>query len=113
MTGRRANSLQELGTRAPRFPIEMFLRYRPSGEIGWREGTTVNISRSGVLFQVDQLLEVGTPIEMSFALPVEIGGEAGAEVSCRAQVVRTVMPPSTDTPPAIAATILEYCFVRR
>lgn len=112
---RREITVTDPGMRASRFPIEMRLRYRPSGEVGWTEGKTVNISRSGVLFEADELLEVDTPIEMSFDIPIEIGGAAGAgaEIACRGQVVRTILPPATDAPPAVAATIAEYRFVRK
>ncbi len=96
--------------RAPRFPIHAPLRYRPSGEIGWNDGRIENISRSGVLFRAGELVDVNTPVEMSFVLPVEIAGEQAAEVFCRGTIVRTLLPPTTDAPPALAARILEYRF---
>src|SRR3974390_258670 len=36
--------------RAQRFNLHLPLRYRRVGEQGWRNGTTENISRSGMLF---------------------------------------------------------------
>ena len=99
-------------SRAPRYPIQVGLRYRPTSETEWHQGQTENISRSGVLFQADSALEVKTSVELSFPLPVEIGGEPGALVFCEGQIVRTVLPPTTDARPALAAKILDFLFVR-
>ena len=41
-------------TRAQRFQLHLPLRYRRLGEKQWHEGTTENISRSGMLFQADE-----------------------------------------------------------
>ena len=100
----------ELGDRASRVPIAMILRYRPGGELGWSEAKTINISRSGVLFAADESLEIDTPIEMSFDLPPEVGGAPGTEVTCRGRVVRTILPPASDKPPAVAVSIDDYRF---
>jgi hypothetical protein len=100
----------ELGDRASRVPITLTLRYRPGGEVGWSEGKTINISRSGVLFAADESLEVDTPVEMNFDLPLEVGGAPGTEVTCRGHVVRTILPPSSDAPPALAVSIDDYRF---
>ncbi len=105
---RRGMTIQEVGFRASRFPVELPLRYRPFGELGWTEGKTINVSRSGILFEVDELLAAETPIELAFDLPVEMGGGPGAEVACRGQIVRTILPPSTDDPPSIAVSITDY-----
>jgi hypothetical protein len=94
--------------RAPRFPIRMTLRYRPSGDSFWREGRTENISRSGVLFRADQPVPVLATIEMLLALPVEVGGGENAIVICRGRVVRTEPPRDDDARPAVAATITGY-----
>ena len=112
MTERWENWTPNDPPRAQRFAIQMPLRYRRSGEVAWHEGKTENISRSGVLFQAEELLEMNTPVELSFALPVEVGGEAGAVVFCQSQIVRTVLPPATDARPALAALIRSYEFLR-
>jgi hypothetical protein len=98
--------------RAPRFPIRMSLHYRTPDESEWREGETENISRSGVLFHATAPLNVSTPLEITFALPVEVGGESGALVLCRGQVVGIVLRPYSDTPPCVAAKFVEYRIVR-
>lgn len=96
--------------RAARFNLRIPIRYRASGEVDWGEGTTENISRSGVLFRTKHLLDVGTSVDMSFVLPIEMGGEARAEVSCRGRIVRT--QPNTGARAGLAATIASYHFGR-
>ncbi len=90
----------------------MTIRYRGAGEVNWQQGRVENISRSGVLFRAEHLLEPKTPVEMKFALPVEISHEAAAEVICSGIIVRTVLPAGTHTLPALAAGILDYVFLR-
>ncbi len=106
------NGKPNWANRAPRFEIHAPLRYRPSGKMGWSKGRMENISRSGVLFRAEQLVDVDAQVEMSFVLPVEIVGEGAAEVFCQGTVVRTMLPPTTDAPPALAARILDYRFMR-
>ena len=97
-------------TRAPRFPLQLPLRYRAVGEGTWREGRTENISRSGVLFRAENLLQVSTAVELTFMLSV---ADLNSEVFCRGQVVRTVPPAGPSDPPSLAATIANYHFQRR
>lgn len=54
--------------RARRFSLHFALRYHRVAEMRWREGLTENISRSGVLFRTDGVVEVGTLLEMAFEL---------------------------------------------
>jgi PilZ domain len=99
-------------TRAQRFAISMPIQYRRTGEVWWLDGQVENISRSGVLFQAPLLMDEKTGVDLNFDLPVEIGGEAGAVVVCRGEIVRRVQPATPDGPAALAAKILEYRFVR-
>ena len=48
---------------------------------------TDNISRSGVLFRTPEMMEESTPLEMHFALPLEVSGQPGALVACRGRIV--------------------------
>ncbi len=91
--------------RAPRFPIEAKMQYREGGESAWHEGTTINISRSGVLFKSDRTLEPRKVLEMRIAFPPEFTGDSETGVLCWGPVVR-----QTDDPPAMAATIFHYRF---
>ncbi len=97
--------------RAPRFAIPMSLRYRRRGEAAWHEGTIENISRTGVLFSAEKLMDLRDTVEMTFQLPVEVGGENAAQVICVGKVVRTVLPPASDQPSALAASIRSYKFI--
>ncbi len=100
--------------RARRFNLHLPLRYRPLGEKSWRPGTTENISRSGLLFQAQELLHPNAQLEISLVLPAEIAGLPATEVICRGEVVRSVevqgQRQGQSVPPALAARILQYHF---
>jgi PilZ domain-containing protein len=96
--------------RARRFNLHLPLRYRPLGEEKWRPGTTENISRSGLLFQAQELLSPNALLEISLVLPAEIAGLAATEVVCRGEVVRSVEAQGKSVSPALAAKILQYHF---
>ena len=91
-----------------RFDLHLPLKYRLLGESGWREGTTENISRSGMLFQAEEIITPNAQLEINLVLPAEIAGLAAAEVICRGEVVRTVE--SGAVSPTLAAKILQYHF---
>jgi len=95
-------------SRAPRFPIQTPLHYRESGRQGWSDGTTVNISFTGVLFRAAKPLDPKTMIEMRILIPAEITGKGPANVVCWGPVVRTVPAGPDDRRPALAASILDY-----
>ena len=96
--------------RAPRFNLHVPLKYRLVGDRDWREGTTENISRSGMLFRAEEMVSPSALVEINMVLPVEIAGLAAAEVICRGEVVRTLQPEKTSQHPALAAKILQYQF---
>jgi PAS domain S-box-containing protein len=100
--------------RARRFNLHLPLRYRPLGEKSWRPGTTENISRSGLLFQAQELLHPNALVEISLVLPAEIAGLAATEVMCRGEVVRSIESEGKGQghgiAPALAAKILQYHF---
>jgi PAS domain S-box-containing protein len=96
--------------RARRFKLQLPLRYRPLGEANWRPGTTENISRSGILFRAEELLQPTVQVEISLVLPPEIAGLASTEVVCRGEVVRSVGAQDMQVTPALAAKIVQYHF---
>jgi len=96
--------------RAQRFNLQLPLRYRKLGEQGWRNGTTENISRSGMLFQAEEMLQPTVQLEINLVLPAEIAGLSPTEVVCRGEVVRAVQPGDPTLSPALAAKILQYHF---
>ena len=96
--------------RARRFNLHLPLRYRPLGEKSWRPGTTENISRSGLLFQAQELLHPHAQLEISLVLPAEIAGLAATEVVCRGEIVRSIGVQGQSVTPSLAAKILQYHF---
>lgn len=50
-------------------------------------GETLNLSEHGVLFTCDQMYDIGTPLEMSFAVPQALTGRAAEPVKCTGRVV--------------------------
>jgi len=54
-----------------RVPVPFSVRYRIYGELGesWHGITTINISAGGMRFRADDLLEVGSQLEIEIALP--------------------------------------------
>ena len=104
------NNKEYAMSRAQRFNLHLPLRYRVAGDSHWHQGTTENISRSGLLFQAEELVKNASKLEISLMLPVEIGGLSATEVFCKGEVVRSVDSPETMTNPALAAKILQYHF---
>jgi PAS domain S-box-containing protein len=96
--------------RATRFDLHLPMKYRLVGESGWREGTTENISRSGMLFQAEEPIAPNAQLEINLVLPAEIAGLTAAEVVCRGEVVRTARSESETVSPTLAAKILQYHF---
>ncbi|MFZ0760444.1 MAG: ATP-binding protein [Candidatus Sulfotelmatobacter sp.] len=97
-------------SRAPRFQLHLPLKYRRLNEATWHDGETRNISRSGLLFQAEDILQPNVILEINLVLPAEIAGLSPTEVVCRGEVVRTVEPNGDKMPPALAAKILQYHF---
>jgi len=97
-------------SRAQRFQLHLPLRYRRLGEKNWHEGTTENISRSGMLFKAEEALQPAAQLEINLVLPAEIAGLSATEVVCRGEVVRTVPGNGETVNPALAARILQYHF---
>jgi hypothetical protein len=106
-------SLRDLDVRAQRFKVRMAFLFRPQGHEAWLDGTTENISRSGVMFWTQQRLAETTPIEMCFPLPLEIFGRPAARLLCRGMVVRAVVPTGDDVLSGLAATISRYRLLPR
>ena len=96
--------------RAQRFNLHLPLRYRRVGELGWRKGTTSNISRSGLLFDAEEVLQPNVQLEINLVLPAEIAGLSPTEVVCKGEVVRSVQTEGSSTSPSLAAKILQYHF---
>lgn len=95
--------------RATRYVMATTVLYRPVGTERWHEGRTVNVSRSGVLFETPAtLLDETTPIEFILVLP-SLGLPGHARVQCLGQVVRRGEAGTAGG--SIAATIDAYDFL--
>lgn len=80
--------------------------YRRVGESDWREGRTVNVSRTGVLFHsAAAVLPAATRIEFILMLPSP-GLRGSARVKCQGQIVRQCV--ALDGKCAMAASIEAY-----
>lgn len=97
-------------SRAQRFNLQVPLKYRLLGEDDWHQGSTENISRSGVLFRAEDLVPVRSQLEINLVLPWQIAGLSATEVVCRGEVVRSLHPDQFTVQPALAAKILQYHF---
>lgn len=97
--------------RAPRYDIELSIRYREKGCSDWENGRTVNISGSGVLFYSMRPMEVGTPFEFTLTLPVVIAGEGPGQVGCDGVVVRCAPLVESSDSVTLAAKILKPRFM--
>jgi PAS domain S-box-containing protein len=97
-------------SRAPRFYLQLPLKYRRLDEEHWHDGETKNISRSGLLFEAEDYLQPTVQLEINLVLPAEIAGLSPTEVICRGEIVRTVKAAAGEMPPALAAKILQYHF---
>jgi len=94
--------------RLKRLPTDERLHFRKVGDFAWNLGRIVNISRSGILFHAGKMVDVNTPVEMEFVQPPVLGGKAEDLVHCRAKIVRTMMPETSDSRPALAAKFAKY-----
>lgn len=93
--------------RATRYPLEMRLQYRPLGQTRWWDGHTRNISRTGLLFEGEQLVKANALVEMLVRLPTRGSGRAGAAIHCRGEVVRA-LGAADQVAPALAAKLIDY-----
>lgn len=96
--------------RAQRFPIQAPMQFREGGESDWHEGTTLNISRSGVLFRAEREIETKKVLEMRIAFPPEMTGGSETSVVCWGPIVRRQILGEANGRTAFAATIFRYRF---
>jgi hypothetical protein len=99
--------------RAPRFPLEFPLSYRPVEDSVWYFGRGANISRSGLLFRTSRPLRTQGALEVSFSIPIRVFGQLAATIVCRGRVVRQVPEQGSQDGTIVAATIDTYRFHRR
>jgi hypothetical protein len=73
---------------APRFSLELPMRYRRKGETQWRRSQSQNISSSGALFATTEMLPPGSVLEMEISMSA--GTLKPTRVSALSEVVRQI-----------------------
>lgn len=106
-TGKPSAS-QEIFNRADRYKLKAPIRYRRSGHMGWRNGTTVNLSKSGVLFLADDAIPAGTAIEVVITLPQKGANNEPKTLAASALVASERHAEKGEKGHRIAAKILNY-----
>ncbi|MFB3920188.1 MAG: PilZ domain-containing protein [Terriglobia bacterium] len=99
--------------RAPRLAVNSPVHFRKAGDFGWTVGKMQNISRSGMLFAAGTNIPLNVPVEIQFTAPPVVGLKGGELLIARGKVVRTIMPPASDQPPAFAAKFKSIETVRQ
>jgi hypothetical protein len=88
--------------RAKRFGLHVPIYFRKPGGPVWLEGTTENVSYSGVLFQSPWALSLDTPLELRLQVAAPSKGRRPAEIRGKGVVVRVEPRNMPDTPVALA-----------
>lgn len=91
---------------AVRFPLRIPISVSTSaGEV---TATTVNISASGILFEVERGLEIGSSVSFTIPMPAQaMGTQDDVVVRCAGRVVRCTRG---DNASQVAAVIDKYYF---
>ena len=79
----------------------------------WLQGTTENISYTGLLFHSSSPLPVKTTLELRLELTVGTKSKEPSEVRCKGAVVRVEQRKVQESPIALAVAIKDYRIVRR
>ena len=87
------------------------MSFRPEGEAQWFTGETVNVSRSGVLFNAERIVERDTQLEIVLNMQV-FQVPNTANIVCRGHVVRVESPTEADSRTSIAIAMTNHTFVR-
>jgi hypothetical protein len=106
------NSSPRHGERPIRFELGLPVQFRPVGASQWIEGTSRDISRSGLLFRSDSEIPLGTELEVIIAMPKELTGSRAVQVVCTGTVVRQLASAAPADPNFLALEITDYNFVR-
>lgn len=86
--GKGSSSRERWVARAQRHELRIPFRYRLQGQEDWCPGETINISKSGLLFSSEKMLEVDAKLEIIF----QTSGVALLHSSTHsAQVVRRIL----------------------
>jgi c-di-GMP-binding flagellar brake protein YcgR len=98
--------------RATRFALRFPVYFRELDSLTWLEGTTENISYTGMLFLSSSPLPPETTLELRLQLAVGTQGRDPTEIRCKGAVVRLEQRNVPETPIALAVAIRDYHIVR-
>jgi hypothetical protein len=101
--------------RERRLRHQVTVQFRVVGSRTWNEGTTENISRSGVLFRSENSFAEGSNLEVMFEMPKELTGNEPAQVICKGTVARVTNGPNSAKQPVsylIACSVADYEFMK-
>ncbi|HTV54652.1 MAG TPA: hypothetical protein VMI06_07035 [Terriglobia bacterium] len=107
------NTSKYFVARAQRFAVKIPICYRPQDADDWQEGTTVNVSASGVLFRAAHTLTTPGGLQFTLCLPIVIAGDAGAEIRGHGTIIREVPGAAAAETPLFALSIERYRIVRK
>ena len=99
--------------RAKRFALRFPVYFRELDSSKWMEGTTENISYTGVLFQSPSPLAVESTLEIRLQIAVATDGKDPAEIRGKGVVVRTEQRGVPEIPIALAVAMRDCRIVRR
>jgi hypothetical protein len=99
--------------RATRFALHFPVYFRQPHSPTWLEGTTENISYTGVLFRSSYSLARETALELRLQVGVGTKQMNGTEIRCKGTVVRVEQRNAPETPITLAVAIRDYRIVRR
>ncbi len=99
--------------RAIRFGLALPVRYRRAGDRDWGQGTSINISRSGLLFApAGHAVCPGDQIEFCIQLPAH-RRRSGGEARCSGRVVRVSRALTDGAQAVVAVSIDRYMLARQ
>jgi hypothetical protein len=98
--------------RAPRFPLNLPLWFRPPKQRTWQKTRTENISATGVLVRWPEPLPVDTTVEFRLALPSRDPARKGGEIAGHGRVARVIAVPLERADSGFAIKI-EHCNLNR
>jgi len=107
------NPTDQSSGRARRFALHLPVYFRQPQSLTWLEGTTENISYSGVLLRSSYPLAPKTALEMRLQVGVGPEHSLTTEIRCKGTVVRMEQRTAPKTPIALAVAIRDYHIVRR
>jgi len=99
--------------RAPRFSLNLAMRYRIDGQENWESGKVVNMSSTGVLFSGQFVVKRGSRIDVSIDLPFRRYSTPHVRIIAKGVVVRSS---ETDPPGSgvlVAAQLASPRLLRR